>query len=744
MPVLTVRITATGVVQGVGFRPFVFNLASGLKLAGLVRNTGSGAQIVVQGETKNVRRFISKLEKSKFAAKYSCKEIASKKYRSFQIKKSKKSKVLSEFPSDLALCEDCKKELFSKTDRRYKYPFVNCVNCGPRFSIIKKLPYDRKNTIMSKFKMCPACREEYGDPKNRRFHAQPNACPVCGPKLSLFDKNAKLIAEREKAFELAAKLLKRGKILAVKGIGGYHLMCDASNKKTVEFLRKRKNRPYKPFAVMADINTAKRLCEVSRYEEAALKSPAAPIVILERKPNIEIQSISFDDTLGVMLPYAPLHHLLVKEIPVLVATSGNRADEPISAAEKEAFKNLSGIADYFLVHNRDIENRSDDSIVRFFPNASTKKIIIRRSRGYVPNPIATSTADSVIAAGGDLKNNFCVTRNGKAYLSQFIGDLADRPNMDFYSESVQKMKSFLEINPKRAVCDGHPGYASTQHFGGKSLKQSFAFHHYAHMASVIAEHNLKGKVLGFAFDGSGYGEDGNIWGGEVISFDSNKFVRVAHLDYFKLPGGDLCAEEIWRCGVSLLHKYGFDSDIPKLFGKYDWRSAVKMIDAGVNSPETSSMGRVFDGISAILGIKTLATYEAEGAIMLEAAANRTKSAGNYNFEIEDDVIVIKKILKGILSDLNKKMPNGTIAMKFHNTVVEIIDSCCKQYRAKTVVLSGGVFQNMLLLSKTIEKLQKKKIKVYFNEKVPINDGGIALGQLYISKMHSKNGKISKK
>jgi len=742
-----IKIIANGVVQGVGFRPFVFNLAKKYSLGGFVRNTGFGVEIVVNGKKESIEQFISVLKKSKFDMSLSfwrhperseeSKSLNDRILRctqndkGFRILPSKKTEILSEFPSDLAVCPKCQTELFSENNRRYKYPFINCTACGPRFSIIKKLPYDRKNTSMREFKMCPECQKEYDNPSDRRFHAQPNACPVCGPKLSLFDKNRKLVSQHGKALEAAVKLLKNGKILAVKGIGGYHLMCDAANKKAVELLRKRKHRPTKPFAVMTNLKTAKNLCRVNKYEEKALLSPAAPIVILKNSTfHFPLFTLSFNNTLGVMLPYAPLHHLLIKEIPVLVATSGNKSDEPIAINEKEAFNNLKDIADYFLTHNREIENRSDDSIVRFLPN-SNKKIIIRRSRGYVPQALDIDIKTSVFAAGGDLKNNFCITRNGKAYLSQYIGDLAEKSNLDFYVESIKKMKSFLEVNPRMAVCDAHPGYYS---FNAKYKK---LYHHYAHIASVIAEHKLKGKVLGFAFDGTGYGADSSSWGGEIILFDGKEFSKVAGLEQFNLPGGEICSKEIWRNAVSLLHKYNFDSYIPKLFGIYPWKTIVKMIDNNLNSPTTSSAGRLFDAVAALTGVKIEALFEAEGAMALEALAKISAKTGKYKFEFKDNKIILEDLIKGIVKDLDKKVTPAVISSKFHNTMVEIIIEAAKiyskKYKTKTIALSGGVFQNMVLLENTVNKLKNKGFKVFFNEKVPANDGGIALGQLFMLK-----------
>lgn len=736
-------IEVSGTVQGVGFRPFVFNLASSLDLCGYVRNTGAGAEILLQGNQKKISSFISKIKKSDFNAVYKQKRKFAAKQTGFKIIKSKKTEILAEFPYDLALCDDCKKELFSKKDRRFEYPFINCVNCGPRFSIIRKLPYDRKNTTMNKFKMCPDCLSEYENPKDRRFHAQPNACHECGPKLSLFKKNKKLIAIKNEALKKSIELIKRGKILAVKSIGGYHLVCDASNISAVKLLRKRKKRPFKPFAIMTLLDSAEKFCHISKYEKKTLRSKRAPIVLLRKSEN-KVYTDMLDtlaphnNSLGVMLPYAPLHHLLIKDIPVLVMTSGNRSDEPVSINEKEAFTNLSEIADYFLTNDRDIENRSDDSIVKFIPDAS-EKIIIRRSRGYVPEPVKINCKDNVIAAGGDLKNSFCITRNGNAYLSQYIGDLENSKNEMFFKESINKMQRFLDIKPKTSVCDAHPGYFSSRYFKKHYKRCNFVLHHYAHIASVLAENNIKGKSIGFSFDGTGYGKDGKSWGGEIILFDGDKFSREMHFDYFKLPGGDICAKEPWRVAVSILHKYSLP--IPKHLKKYKYKTIVKMLEKDINSPKSSSLGRMFDAVSAILGLKCIATYEAEAAIALETAVFESEKNA-YPFVINNEIIDMKKTFVSIMKDIEEDVSPEIISAKFHNTIckisIEIILKYNKINGIRNVILSGGVFQNVFLLEKLIRKLKKHGFSVYYNKKTPVNDGGLCAGQVFINKLLLKN------
>lgn len=726
-------IEVSGTVQGLGFRPFVFNLAVSSCLTGFVRNTGGGAQIIVSGSEDRLKNFVSKLEKSDFNAKYKIKKILSaEKYKNFRIIKSKKSEILSDFPHDLAMCDECKKELFSSSDRRRLYPFINCIKCGPRFSIIKKLPYDRKNTTMSKFAMCSECKNEYNNPSNRRFHAQPNACHKCGPQLSLFNSEKKYISRKNKALSNAVKLLKKGKILAVKSIGGYHLCCDASNPKAVKLLRKRKNRPFKPFAVMADIEQAGRLCLINEYEKTELLSDKAPIVLLNKKRHSEISEMLAprNACLGIMMPYAPLHHLLIKEVPVIVMTSGNKSDEPICINEKEAFFKLSGIADYFLTHDRKIENRLDDSIIRFLPDLK-EKVIIRRSRGYVPAPVKTGIKAEIFAAGGDLKNNFCFIRKGNAYLSQYTGDLSENENLNFYDESVKKMRSFLSIKPKTAVCDAHPGYYSSGYASEHYKNAVFAQHHRAHMASVMAEHDLKGDLLGFIFDGNGYGEDGNIWGGEIFLYSNKKFARAGHFDYFHLPGGEICSLEIWRAAVSLLHKYGFLDKLPAHLKKYKYKTAVKMIESGVNSPLTSSAGRIFDAVAALAGIRDISTFEAEAAVALESEAYGCKTDSYYEYDIKNGIIGIKKILKGILNDIQKDVLPTVISAKFHNTIADIIVNFAKKHKIKNIALGGGVFQNIYLLCKTRERLLSSGFNIYYNMQVPVNDGGICLGQAFL-------------
>lgn len=743
-------ILATGTVQGIGFRPYIFNLAKKTRLCGYIRNTGYGAEILVQGKDESIKEFVALLKKAPFKANFDFKSIDSKSYKSFKILNSKKTEISSEFPADLAMCDECRKELFNKKDRRYLYPFINCVNCGPRFSIIKKLPYDRKNTTMIKFKMCKDCQAEYDNPSNRRFHAQPNACPKCGPSLFLYNKDQKILAEKKEALNKAILLLKQGKILALKSIGGYHLVCDASNLDAVYLLRKRKQRPAKPFAIMGKINTIRKFCFINEKEKEALLSKRSPIVLLDKK-NIKKEEKFFNmiapdnSTIGCMLPNAPIHHILINEIPLLVMTSGNISDEPISINEKEVFNNLKNIADHFLVNDREIVNRSDDSIEHFF-DEGRKKILIRRSRGYVPEPIEIETEDSIFAAGGDMKNNFCIVRKGNAYMSQYIGDLQESANIDFFKESIKKMEKFLDIYPKTAVCDAHPGYFSSE-FTDKNFTDNFkVYHHYAHIGSVIAEHKLKGKVLGFSFDGTGYGEDGKIWGGEIVSYNKKKFKRLAHFDYFKLPGGDICTKEIWRIGLSLLHKYDLLYLMPEQFKQFDYKPVLAMLDNNINSPETSSLGRLFDAFASLIGIKYENTFEAEAAIAMESLISKdNKIKDFYTFKISKDKINIEKMIYELMIDIKKNLPKKIISIKIHNTICEIMLKYVLKYcenEKVSIALSGGVFQNIYILENISKRLLKKcGLKVFFNEKVPINDGGIALGQAYIGALFIKYNKF---
>lgn len=734
-------IEAGGTVQGIGFRPFVYNLAAAHKLAGSVRNTGKGAQINVEGEPEKLKSFLLDLKKAGFDARYCIKTVPVKKYKNFSIIKSKITEITADFPQDLALCAECKKELFSQKDRRYLYPFINCVKCGPRFSIIKKLPYDRKNTVMDEFEMCPDCLGEYLSPENRRFHAQPNACGKCGPQLSLYDCGKKIVSKRNDAVRDAAKLLKKGKILAVKGIGGYHLCCDASNAVAVRKLRERKRRPYKPFAVMGNLDRAKKLCYINEFEKRELLSQSAPAVILKKRVFDKMTQLLAPDnpSLAIMLPYAPLHHLLLKELPLLVMTSGNKSGEPIAVNEKEAFSNLKAIADYFLSHNREIENGTDDSIVKFLPG-SKEKIIIRRSRGYAPLPVKTRIENDMFAAGGDLKNNFCFIRNSNAYLSQYAGDLAGFANLEFYEKNINKMRNFLKAGRDKAVCDMHPGYHSSQSALKYFKKVNYVQHHYAHMASVIAEYGLKGGAFGCIFDGSGYGEDGNIWGGEFILYSKNKFERVKHFDYFALPGGDICAKEVWRTAVSLLHKYGLMEYMPSHMKSFGFKTAVKMLENNINSPLTSSAGRLFDAVSALTGLKNISTFEAEAAAALEyaACAGKCRTDGIYPYETVGEIICMREMIRAILNDMRKGASAQTVSAKFHNTLADIIVSSACEYNVKKVILGGGVFQNAYLLDMAQKKLLSSGFDVYYNKKVPVNDGGICLGQAYINNLLLKN------
>ena len=765
------RITVSGRVQGVGFRPTVYRYALSEKLSGFVSNTANGILIEVEGEEKNIRKFLEKLKKCPPAQSKVTKIIATKIppgfEKEFVIQKSVPGgKSLLHISPDISICDDCVKELLDKKDRRYNYPFINCTNCGPRFSIIEDIPYDRKNTTMKKFRMCGNCRSEYEKPSDRRFHTQPDACWDCGPDVALI-KNAKLIknlCSGAQAIQETIELLKKGKIVSVKSIGGFHICCDASNNKVVEKLRQRKNRPDKPFAVMMpDIKTVKKFCRVNKTEEKVLESPERPVVLLKKfaaRDSILPNSIAPDnDTFGVMLPYTPLHCLLMKPFQALVMTSGNKQDEPICKNNDEAIRELSGICDYFLIHNREIFNRCDDSIVQV--NKADVKIV-RRSRGYVPNPIKLSPAkhqpltvnplrrsfseasrqlSTILAVGAELKNTFCLTRGSEAYLSQYIGDLKEVRGYEFFKAAVKNMKNLLKVEPKVIVHDLHPNYFSTQYAQklrtmNPELQAIPVQHHHSHIASVCAENGLDEKVIGVAFDGTGYGTDGNIWGGEFLIVDGAKFERKYHLKYIELPGGDAATHEIWRIGLSYLYRAGINTR-----EKYPGdKSAIirKMIDKKINCPLTSSVGRLFDAVASIINLRQKTTYEAQAAIELErlAYAGIHSAAGGYDYSISGKEIDVSKTIIGIVKDLDNKKSKSEISIKFHNTLAKIAYDVCRELRTETginkVALSGGVFQNMILLEKTTKLLESAGFHIFTNSQVPTNDGGISLGQVWVA------------
>ena len=756
------RILIKGVVQGVGFRPHVYKLAVERRLAGWVKNDAAGVTIEAQGPEAELAGFIRELQTRRPPAaridSLKTSALPLKGDKSFTIIKSGgKTKAGARIPADLALCADCRRELLDPSDRRYLYPFTNCTNCGPRFTIVKKLPYDRPFTTMRKFTMCRECLAEYRDPLDRRFHAQPNACPVCGPKVSVAAGGRKL--DGPAALELAADFLKKGKIIALQSLGGFHLACDASDPAAVLKLRRLKDRPAKPFAVMTAARAeAEEFCLISGPEGEALASPAAPVVMLrKRRAGILGQVAPGLDTIGVMLAYTPLHAALFRLLRAsgfkspLVMTSGNRRDEPISRDRAGAEENLGALAALILFHDREIHNRVDDS-VGFYAGGAFR--LVRRARGYVPDSVKLSFSGTVSAlgCGADLKSAFCLTRGGEAFVSQHIGDQSEYKNQAFYAETLAKTKALLNVSPGIIAHDLHPDYHSSVY--ARSLKgvKVPVQHHVAHVLSVAAEHAIEAPFIGAAFDGTGYGTDGHIWGSELFVVADKTWRRAARLRYFPLPGGDAAAREVWRSALSLVKDAlgpGWRREAGGLFSGVDGKkleAVEKLAARGINAPMTSSMGRLFDAFSFIAGLGAEADYEGQGPMELESLCVRL-SGRPYSFDIQkQDGVFIIDPRRAVLAAIRERGPRRarTIAERFHAGLAGMLaDAVCAVSRdtgIKTAVLSGGVFQNRTLLALGIEKLESKGFKVFANEKVPANDGGIALGQVwYALKGYKESG-----
>jgi len=766
-----VKINTKGMVQGVGFRPYIYNLANKYNLTGFVLNNSGGVYIELEGEVKRINEFLNNFKiKSPSLSKV---ENIRKKIipvlggKEFKICSSKNLDSKSTFISpDIAICKECSQELEQESDRRYRFGFINCTNCGPRFTVVKDIPYDRANTTMDKFKMCNDCLKEYSNQSNRRFHAQTVSCYECGPKLELFDRMCQKV-EVDDPIKKSVELLKQGYILAVKGLGGYHLACNAYDNNVVSKLRDRKKRPRKPFALMGkDLKEVKDICMVSKEEEEILVSSTRPILLLRKKPSKIAKKIAPGmDELGIMLPYTSVHILLLQEFgSALVMTSGNMNSESIIKDNHEAFRKLKGTADYFLVHNRKIYMSCDDSVLRIVDfkhrgeNVDNKKIyFIRRSRGYVPAPIEMSSNFnlSTVAFGGQLKNVFCLSKNKYAILSQYIGDLDNISNIRNFKHSLAHFIGVFSINPKVVACDLHPDYTSTQlaakYADENSIDKFFRIqHHHAHIVSCMAENNLNENIIGVSWDGTGYGDDGAIWGGEFLIVNRKSFKRKAHLEYVPLPGGDKAIKEPWRMALSWLYKvygeggFNLDIDLVKGVNLKDRKILKSMIDNDINSPYTSSIGRLFSAISSLLLKTYKENYEGESAIMLEHLARKNldiEVEQKYTYKIEElpqgqYVICVDKVIKGIVDDLLKSERIKQIAYRFHITLCFIILEVCSSIRENTglkkIVLSGGVFQNLLLLNNTISLLKKKKFDVFIHHKVPANDGGICLGQAVIA------------
>lgn len=753
-PISLKKIHVTGVVQGVGFRPFVYQLAHEHSLAGWVCNTSAGVDIEVEGPTPALIQFLADLKAQApplaHVESITATDSPPDGYRQFEIRRSVTQEGEYQLISpDIATCQDCLRELLDPQDRRYRYPFTNCTNCGPRFTIIEDIPYDRPKTTMRDFTMCPDCQAEYDNPLDRRFHAQPNACPVCGPHLSLLGEDGTAVGV-EDVISAAVQLLTEGRILAIKGLGGFHLACDATNEEAVRRLRQRKRRPAKPMAVMvATMEKITAHCLVSREEEELLSSLQCPILLLPWKDDSTICRLVAPGNryLGVMLPYTPLHHVLLREIGrPLIMTSGNVSEEPITVENDEALARLRGIADCFLVHNREIYARYDDSVWMVVEGRSQP---LRRSRGYAPFPIRLSfKAQQILACGTELKNTFCATKDEYAFLSQHIGDMGNMETLEHFQASIELYKRLFRLEPEIVAYDMHPDYLATKYAlgSGESVQLVPVQHHHAHIVSCMVDNGVEGEVIGVALDGTGYGTDGAIWGGEFLVADYQSFRRVGHLQYVPLPGGEAAIHKPYRMAIghlySLLGEEGLSAALPFLgeTDKLEVHIIKQQIDQEINSPLTSSCGRLFDAVSALLGFHGRATYEAQAVIRLEMIAADQDDGTSYPFSIVERngirAVQLADIWQGILDDLLGQVPAPAIALRLHNTMAQISLDMCRVAASETgldrVALSGGCFQNRLLFTKTVAALREDGFEVLTHSRVPCNDGGVSLGQAIIA------------
>jgi len=755
------RIIITGRVQGVGFRPAVYKLARSLGLTGFVYNDTKGVTIELQGVEEKIPEFLQRLQ---YSDKPPAAEIKTcdttdieliEGEKEFIVKESKAEETpFSQVTADMAICRDCLAEMADENDFRHRYPFINCTNCGPRYSIVKTIPYDRINTTMSVFKMCDKCAAQYADVTDRRFHAQPVACTKCGPKIWLTDNKGRTIeTQSDKVITKTARLLLDGKIVAIKGIGGFHLAVDALNNNAVKHLRERKKRDHKPFALMTDsIEKIEKHAIVSDLARQLLKSHESPIVLLPKKPDSTIAPSVAEgvNTFGFMLCYAPLHFMLFEKGPeVLVMTSGNISDEPLICKNELALERLSGVVDAFLMHNREIYRQVDDSIVHFIDG---EPVLIRRARGYVPKPIFSKQNSSVdiFAAGGDLKNTFCFAKQNQLICSEHIGDLEDAEVYHHYIDSVEHLRHLFEVKPKTIVCDLHPGYMSVQNaLSRKDAKVLRVQHHWAHIASVLVEHDLGGPVIGLSIDGTGYGSDGAIWGCECLIATFESFERFGHLAYYSLAGADKAGKEAIRPVLGLLrYAYGNDCDLGK-FGRLldkiepdDGKRKIiaDQLEKQINTVQTSSLGRVFDAVAAMVGLGNYNHFEAQLPMALEAIAE-SGIKDSYDFEVIDNKngtieLELRKMIKQIVMDVQKESPITVISAKFHNCLANALMETAKRARKSRnlniIALSGGVFCNRYLTSRLVNLLKKDGFCVIFNREVPSNDAGVSLGQAAIA------------
>jgi hydrogenase maturation protein HypF len=739
----TVRtaVRVEGVVQGVGFRPFVYALATGLGLTGLVGNDLDGVFAEVEGPAAAVSEFLRRLERDApplaRIERVSTRDLPPAETAGFVIAASEAQTGLRRtlVSADTATCADCLSELYDPADRRHKYPFINCTNCGPRFTIVRDVPYDRPLTTMAPFTMCERCAAEYHDPADRRFHAQPACCPACGPRLALN-------GDSKDPLPAAAELLRRGRILAVKGLGGYHLAADAACEQAVAALRQRKHREDKPFAVMAaDLAAAAELAGVDAAAAALLTSPARPIVLLPRQPGAAVAQATApgNHQLGVMLPYTPLHHLLLEAVGrPIVLTSGNVSDEPIAYRDDEARETLTGIADAFLTHDRAIHVRTDDSVARAFRG---RPMLLRRSRGYVPEPITLRTGfpRPVLACGAELKNTFCLARGRHAFVSHHIGDLENAETLRSFTEGIEHFRRLFDIDPQVVAHDLHPEYLSTKYaLELDDVDLEPVQHHHAHIASCLADNGEEGPVIGVAFDGTGYGTDGTIWGGEFLAAGLATFERGGHLAPVPMPGGAAAIRQPWRMAAA----YVADSEVARRHPDH-WPAVVAMAAKGINCPLTSSAGRLFDAAAAILGVRDTINYEGQAAVELEQLADPAEAeAYPAGLETGEGPFTIRgsDLLHAVVEDRTGGVPAPVIAARFHHGVAALIEAGCvlmrERYDLGTVALSGGVFQNLLLLNATVGRLEARGFRVLLHSRVPCNDGGISLGQAVVAAARS--------
>jgi hydrogenase maturation protein HypF len=757
------QIRVRGVVQGVGFRPFVYRLAHDHELTGWVLNHSGGVDIEVEGVPPAPDAFVHDLTaQAPPLARIVAVEVTDAPpngYVRFEIRHSVAEEGRYQLISpDIATCPDCRRELFDPGDRRYCYPFTNCTNCGPRFTIIRDIPYDRPLTTMQPFAMCPDCQREYDNPLDRRFHAQPNACPVCGPQVWIEQPGApgERLAEKDEAVRLAGKMLLEGKVLAIKGLGGFHLACDATNADAVRTLRSRKGRPSKPLAVMmATLEEIYRHCHVPDEERELLGSQQCPIVLLRWRGDstVTVGVAPGNLYLGAMLPYTPLHHILLREVDrPLVMTSGNLSEEPIAQSNAEARHRLSPLVDALLMHNRDIYARYDDS-VWFAPMARSVQPI-RRSRGYAPLPVRLPfQAGQVLATGAELKNTFCVTRDDFAFVSQHIGDMENLETLEHFEAAIELYRHLFRAEPERIAHDLHPGYLGTRYaqtaFPTPELRVPVQ-HHHAHVASCLVDNGWPpddGPVIGVAWDGTGYGPDGHIWGGEFFVGGYDGFRRVAHLEYLPMPGGDAAILNPWRLALGYTHAIGVDLPTFASAGEQELRIVRQQVDRRLNAPLTSAAGRLFDAVAALVGVRERVTYEAQAAIELEMLATEwasTQPSGEgppaFRIEVEQDgavsVLRLRRLLEDVMASRLAGVSPGEVAWRFHKTMAGMIVTVCQQIAVETglqaAALSGGCFQNRLLLTLTVPSLERAGLRVLLHRQVPCNDGGISLGQAVLA------------